>query len=398
MHLSKKMHCRICDSSSNKILELPQSQQVTSLGRLIDGQASIYQCSNCSHCQTETNINLSEYYSSDYKTLMHSADEDDVYKIVNGRPIWRAEHMSTTFISKLKKISNFSASNRINFLDFGTGKGLFPKTVAQKSPQYNLHLYDVSRNYISSWETFCDPSRYSCYEFPSVWQDFFDVVTSMFSLEHVVDPLSELKKISSLLRPDGFLYIVVPNMYSENMFDMVVVDHIHHYSECSMLKALEQAGLSLVEADHVSHEQASIYIAQRRCKAVTDSVQNFDIDKYLETQNKISMSFSQMSHEIIQFSARAANIPLVVVGAGVIGTYVKSVLDDICDISMFIDSNIYKQSKGWLSLPVNSPSSIPKYETENQPYYIIAHNSRMIPLALEMIPSNVPKERILLLF
>ena len=254
------MNCKICGSSVDQLLDLPQSHQVSSLGRLIDGSASIYYCKNCSHCQTSTNINLSEYYSSNYKTLMHSPDEDDVYKITSGRTIWRAEHMALTFIDKLKNlIADSSNLDTLNFLDFGTGKGLFPKTVLKKSSQFNIHLYDVSKDYIPSWNLFCKPSQYSCFEFPSKWQGFFDVITSMFSLEHVIDPVSELKKISSLLKPDGLLYVVVPNMYSENMFDMVVVDHVHHYSECSIAQAFAQAGLTLIDSDQASQASFNLY-------------------------------------------------------------------------------------------------------------------------------------------
>ena len=67
----------------------------------------------------------------------------------------------------------------------------------------------------------------------------------MFSLEHVTDPLAILRHVSSLLKECGIFYIVVPNMYSENESDVLVVDHLHHYSPVSMRKMLEFCGFAL---------------------------------------------------------------------------------------------------------------------------------------------------------
>jgi len=393
------MICTICSSKVSKILDLSQSQQVTSLGRLIVGQATIYRCETCTHCQTETTINLAEYYANDYKTLMHTMEEDDVYKIVNDRIIWRAEHMACTFIEKIDSLIDLSVCNTIRFLDFGTGKGLFPKTVMNLKPSLDPYLFDISEDYTLSWDQFCNSNNYSCFAIPAKWRHSFDVVSSMFSLEHVVNPLSELRTISDLLKPGGYLYIVVPNMYSENIFDMVVVDHVQHYSPHSMRTALQQVGLMLVEEDHVSHHQASIYIAKNRIDATSEARDSDEPTKYLIKQDEISLSFSNIVSKIIQFADSTQGGSIVVVGAGVIGTFVKSILDGSRHgIDLFVDSNLHKQSKGWLSLPVLPPSALAEYDFHNRPHYIIAHNSKMIPLALEMLPQYITEDRLLTLF
>ena len=106
------MNCKICASPVQKILDLSRFNQVTSLGSLIsgNGNASIYGCNTCSHCQTESDIDLQEYYAHNYKTLMNAPDEDDVYEINNGNIIYRTEHIAATFVDK---ISEFRRSNVI---------------------------------------------------------------------------------------------------------------------------------------------------------------------------------------------------------------------------------------------------------------------------------------------
>ena len=53
-------------------------------------------------------------------------------------------------------------------------------------------------------------------------------VASLFSLEHVPDTLGSLRQIKKLLKPDGILYLVVPNMFSENTADMIRSKHAFH--------------------------------------------------------------------------------------------------------------------------------------------------------------------------
>jgi 2-polyprenyl-3-methyl-5-hydroxy-6-metoxy-1,4-benzoquinol methylase len=392
------MTCTVCGGIVSKILDLGQREQVTSLGRLIVGQASVYRCELCTHCQTDTTINLAEYYAKDYKTLMHTMEEDDVYKIIDGRIVWRAEHMARTFIRKIDKLINPLNGNKIRFLDFGTGKGLFPKTVMNLNPLLDSYLFDISEDYTLSWEQFRNSNYYSSFTIPSDWHHSFDVVSSIFSMEHVANPLVEFRTIANLLKPGGYLYVVVPNMYSENIFDMVVVDHVQHYSPCSMRAALQQVNLMLVDEDHVSHDQASIYIAQNIIGAAPEAREGDKHKKYLRMQDEVSLSFASMIDKIDQFADSAQGGPIVVVGAGVIGTFVKSILDSRNGIDLFVDSNIHKQSKGWLSLPVISPSALAEYDKRYRPHYIIAHNPKMVPLALEMLPLDIVQDRVLALF
>lgn len=396
--LRLSMICKVCGNRVSNLLDLSYSQQVTSLGRLLLGQASIYRCEECTHCQTDTDINLSEYYANNYKTLMNTLDEDDVYKITNDQIIWRADHMAQTFIKKLDLLMDYDNLEKIRFLDFGTGKGLFPKKVAKLHHGLTPYLYDISEDYTIAWSKFCESSHYSCFSLPDKWHFTFDVVSSMFSLEHVADPIKELQRIAMLLKPGGFLYIVVPNMYSENIFDMVVVDHIQHYSPLSMHAALNQAGLTLIHQDHTAHDQASIYIAQKEDCIMGRRFDGGNQKEYLALQDQISLVFTGIVDKVIQFAKSSKGAPIVIVGAGIIGTFIKSILEGKYNVALFVDSNVYKQAKGWNSLRVIPPSELVEYEELNKPRYIIAHNPKMISMAIGTLPGHISKDRILSIF
>jgi SAM-dependent methyltransferase len=298
----------------------------------------------------------------------------------------------------LKYRSDLQANECIRLLDFGCGKGHFANKLSSLSSLFKCYLYDVSTDYVPSWSEHVSSSRYACFNIPDSWLGAFDVITSLFSLEHVQDPIEELKKFKLLLSFQGFAYIVVPNMYSENRMDMLVADHIHHYSPLSMRKALQKAGLELVEEDHVSHSQSSIYIA-KNCPERSRPVHNPNItDKYLQMQKDLAMSFQSSFDMLDSFLESKRGRPIAIVGAGVIGSLISSLIDNRMQIACFVDSSEFKQKKGWLSTRVISPLDLDKLSTVPPPVYIIAFNPKMAPIGLSMVPKSVQSSDVFSLF
>lgn len=363
------MTCAICGSDQTKLMTFNNGQLVTSLGKLVEGNSTIYSCASCSHCQTESSIDFEKYYSTEYKTLMAFPDEDDIYGIENGKTIYRSDHMVQIFLSKILRYrSDLQPSECIRTLDYGCGKGHFAKNLSSLSSLFKCYLYDISTDYLPIWSEHVSPSHYACSDIPDSWFGAFEVVTSLLSMEHVQDPIKELKKLQLLLSSQGIIYIIVPNMYSENRMDMLVADHIHHYSPLSMRKALQKAGLELVEEDHVSHSQCTIYIA-KNCPESSRPVHNpSNTDEYLQRQKDLAMSFQSSLDMLNTFLESKSGRPIIIVGAGVIGSLIASLIDDLTQIACFVDSSIFKQKKGWLSSHVISPLDLDKLITVAPPY------------------------------
>src|SRR2546425_7246083 len=86
-------------------------------------------------------------------------------------------------------------------------------------------------------------------EFPSEW---FDVVTLWGVLEHLPDPIGQLRIVHRLLRADGQLVIAVPNAASLNQavarlsqhgWDMFCEPgHLYHYDHRTLTRLLAQSG------------------------------------------------------------------------------------------------------------------------------------------------------------
>ncbi|WP_301100597.1 class I SAM-dependent methyltransferase [Propionivibrio sp.] len=347
--------CSVCGFSLCKVYESSSDISITSLGALLPGKTVVFLCKACSHLQTSLLFEAGKYYNSNYKINSADIDDDDLYGVENNYPVYRSMHQARVFVEKM------AGSGIKNILDYGCGKALTAKQALLLNPELDFYLYDVSRDYEDFWKSYCSSEKYAFFDTPIGWGNFFDCVTSFFSLEHVIYPLDCLLKIRNLLNSGGFLYAVVPNIYSANRSDLLVADHLHHYSPTSMKLALESCAFKLIEVDHNSHQQASVYIA----KAVSDA-KNTDIDvsevkpSVIEVE-KIVEYWKSVEARLNEFEVRAIKSGvnrIFIFGAGIIGVYffTKFVKKDL--ISGFIDSNIHKQKKFYCGLPVFSPDSI----------------------------------------
>jgi SAM-dependent methyltransferase len=99
------------------------------------------------------------------------------------------------------------------------------------------------------------------YEFP------FDIVTMIDVLEHMTEPRKVIQQVRGLLKPDGLLYLKVPNgpaqIWKENLLTRLGFKtagasfgyvHINHFGRISLRMMLESAGFEVVEAGHAQLE------------------------------------------------------------------------------------------------------------------------------------------------
>ena len=80
----------------------------------------------------------------------------------------------------------------------------------------------------------------------------FDVVTLWDLLEHIPDPRSLMRRAASLLKPDGYLFVNVPDLDSlptrllRARWPLLLPEHLIYFSRESLRLCGESAGLSLI--------------------------------------------------------------------------------------------------------------------------------------------------------
>lgn len=246
-----------CPNCNNKnILPVINAKDYTVSGE----QFEIWECKNCTQRFTQNipgNEEIGKYYQSE-NYISHSDTSkgfiNNIYHKVRKR----------TLVQKRKLIENITGEKAGNILDVGCGTGAFldimktakwditglepDKTAREKA----LELYGLNLD---------TPEKF--YELPV---KTFDAITMWHVLEHVHDLHNYIEQLKKLLKPDGKLFIAVPNytcydakVYKEFWAAYDVPRHLYHFSPQSMKTLLELHGMKIEKVKPMWYD--SVYVS-----------------------------------------------------------------------------------------------------------------------------------------
>lgn len=342
--------CNVCGLGLDRILyRSPGGISITSLCDVWKGETVVRGCLRCGHVQTDELPDLDAYYDHEYKILVESEDEDQIYKVVSGKPVYRTDHQVGVLLSKV------NPSTGALVLDYGCAKGASLRRLKQIRPDIVPHLFDVSTRYLEFWSAFASPDNWATYTPLGHWTSRFDLITSFYALEHMAHPQDALTVISSMLKPDGIFYGVVPNV-ATNPADFIVADHINHFTVSSLRRLLEQSGFQVRSIDDTAHEGAFIFIAQlREGRASIETVET-ESDPEVE---RLAKYWRIAGTQVREFeAANSAVCRAAIYGSGFYGTFIATCLHDLSRIECFLDQNPHRQGKSLLDRPIVAPAEL----------------------------------------
>lgn len=343
------MHCNVCFAQLDEPLyESSSRRALTSLCELTQEKVKVWLCPNCSHLRGNQLPHTQDYYEKDYRILLDEDDEDQIYEVKDEGIVYRTDHQVLTFLNKI----NVKGGSR--FLDYGCAKASMSRRLLEHEPDIEFYLFDVSSMYLSYWEKFLTQERWAIYELPATWYLNFDIVTSFFALEHIPEPLDTALEIANLLVEDGVFYGVVPNVFS-NLADLVVVDHVNHFTEASLHFLLSKAGFCSIDIDANAHRGALVFTARKK-GLVSPSP---EIDECKETSRKIASYWSDVDSRIRLAEVDNFAQPAAIYGSGFYGAYIASTLKNPEFLKCFVDASPFQQGKTLFNYPVLSPQEIP---------------------------------------
>jgi len=98
----------------------------------------------------------------------------------------------------------------------------------------------------------------------------FDVVTYQDVIEHVTDPVGELKKVYRILKPGGIVFLVTPDvggfwsrLLGPLWYHYKPVEHVVYFSQKTMKQALKKAGFRNIKTSKTYHVLSLEYILNR---------------------------------------------------------------------------------------------------------------------------------------
>ncbi|MFC5740290.1 class I SAM-dependent methyltransferase [Dyella tabacisoli] len=300
-----------------------------------------------------TNVEI--YYDTQYDILVGSEEEDQIYEVRDGKPIYRTDHQVNTLLEKL------GFEQDVDLLDYGCAKSSTIQALCATPAKVRPHLFDVSKRYIPFWEKFVDSNNWAVNQTKPEWAAQFDVVTSFFSLEHIPTVLETMCDIAGLLKPGGVFYGIVPNVLS-NIADFIVVDHCNHFTPTSLKQLLANAGLELQEIDERTHRGAFVIVARKpfSITAITPNISRSDIEHTCTELSLLADFWRGAAARVRAYETDLTDDDKVVIyGAGFYGAFISASLAHPDRVICHLDQNPYLQGKEFNARPILAPDKLP---------------------------------------
>ena len=341
--------CCICSEPlAAPVYESVRPVSITSLCQVLEGHTRVWHCMRCGHTQTAPLPSLEKFYAEDYHILTDSEEEDQLYATQEGRNVYRTEHQVATFLEK------YEIPEGGQLLDYGCGKASTLKALCDQRQDIAPHVFDVGEQYRSFWDDFVPAENQAINEIPKAWQGLFDGIISFFALEHVADPKAFLEGVHRLLCDGGTFYFLVPNLYA-NTADLVVSDHVNHFSESSLRCLLAMTGFEVKQIDPDAHNSAWVVLAKKS-----------DVFKRVATGSSVVTEVREISDYWIAFGEyvrcfeRTIEGDAAIYGSGFYGTFIYTSLKQTDPIICFIDQNPHRQKHRLMGKPIFAPDNLPE--------------------------------------
>jgi SAM-dependent methyltransferase len=346
------------------------------MNRFIDGKTTVYFCEECGHLQTNELPHLADFYAHEYEINLSSEEDDQLYRIVDGKPEYRADFQAEVLMSKV----DFRPGCRV--LDYGCAKAPTLRKILATHAHIRPFLFDVTDKYIPFWERFPVLPRWSVGEPDGSWRKSMDVVLSFYALEHVAALRTALDNVKALLKPGGVFYFIVPNVYS-NIADFIVADHVNHFSEASLKHLLIHAGFCDPDVDSMVHDAAFVVKAQlpATLREVFTTDHN-DLSEQRASALKMAHYWSEIVRRIREFEREVAD-GCAIYGAGFYGNFIATSLVAPERIRCFVDQNRFLQGTQLHGRPVLAPQGLPL----DVKYVLVGLNPRNSRSSIEAISS-----------
>lgn len=340
--------CRVCGAGLGVPVYQEPSPGITSLATILDVPTTVYVCGTCDHAQASDLPDVQKFYDTEYRISAASDEHDQLYAVADGKPVFRTDRQAEIVLGLIE------IPHGARILDFGAAKAATLRKIVARRPDIQAHVFDVSDSYADYWRAWLDPARCATHSLPPQWSGTFDAVTAHYVLEHVVDPVGLMTTIASLLKPGGRLFLSVPDPI-ENPGDLLVVDHLNHFTPASLVAALTRAGLTVERLDRSSMNGALVVVGVRAAGAVRP----VDSASGRADVKRLAQFWRDAAQSLRRSADAAPRAPSAIYGAGFYGTWIASVIRERTNLVCFVDNNPHLLGALHLGLPVLAPADLP---------------------------------------
>jgi SAM-dependent methyltransferase len=296
---------------------------------------TLFECSRCGHVQKDVGPEYQAHLDQVYRVAYTLPGGGRKNNISDGKVVSREMTLARTLASLL----DTGAKGAV--LDVGTGMGYLLAAFSEELPQFDIVGYDLN-NEKEEFIRANGATDFYCGNLEDIPKKF-DLITLNHVLEHLPDPVTVLKQASALLKPDGYLAVIIP-CFQLVFTDFFFLEHCSHFTESSLNVVAALAGLSIVNRLEGKLGRVEIgFVSQRSEKRESASPAE-------------AIEWAQSLPEFVRGFGRQRRIGVFgVYGAGLwLGVVLKG------QLSFYVDEDPLKQGTTFAGCPIMGMAEIPE--------------------------------------
>lgn len=238
-------------------------------------------------------------------------------------------------------------------IDLGCGNGGFLRALSnafERWELFGLELDGRSRELMRAIPGFVDLIEGDV----ETLSGTFDFISMIHALEHFTDPRATLERLRRHLTPGGMIFIEIPNV-QENPFDLLIADHVSHFTPYTLEAMLLKAGFAPVvfATDWVKKEMSVLAVAVEAPPAARfapppASLVDDHIAWLAETLRRAR-------------DAAAEGESFGMFGTSIASTWLSGGLGD--KVRFYVDEDPSRQGREFFGKPIIAPRQIPDGST-----------------------------------
>ncbi len=354
--------CRVCDRPlSTEFARYPELSRITSDCRSFREGGRLFVCDCCGAVQKIVDEKwlqeIGEIYAAYSVYEQGGGEEQKAVDPQTGELVKRSDIIA----ARLGVVLSLTAGDTI--LDVGCGNGATLEALSKRFPAcvlYGSELNDSTQPALASIAGF---RRLYTAPVQEIGKRF-ELVCMVHSLEHFENPLAQLKSTLPLLSERGHLFIEVCNV-RENPFDLLVADHLMHFSADSLSHLLTLAGYEVLsmQTNWVGKELSALARPSQSESAKRQLEEQLS-DRSIFGANELSLQYADIVWladftEQIKAAAKdacARGAKFGVFGTSIAASWVAGFLGD--SIDFFVDEDENRIGKTFFGKPVKSPAEV----------------------------------------
>ena len=345
------IRCQICSADGLlAVREFATLSRVTSDCKPFPPGGTLFVCKGCGLIQKtrdERWMGEVEQIYREYDIYHQSAGiEQAVFDATTGCSGQR----SVVLVERLHEVLALKSEGRL--LDFGCGSGVMMAAFSAVRPRWSLFGLDLDDRYLSRLRRIPGFAGLHTRGPEDAPRDH-DLVTMVHSLEHVPAPYCLLRAIREMLAPGGRLFVQVPDA-GENPFDLVVADHMSHFTRETLARTVTSAGFAVerLETGWIRKE-LSLLARPVETGEVGERLAEGSIEVELARERVVWL------RALLEDAGRAAaGKPFGLFGTSINATWLYGHLDDA--VEFFVDEDPARAGRRHMQRPIWRPEQAPQ--------------------------------------